>query len=392
MTATASQTAALETAFAAFSQRSAMLERSYQELQDNVASLTSELQAAHSAHLVELREKNRLAERHARTLEALPGAVVVLDRDGVVRERNERAAELFGTPLIGLAWAEIARREFASNEVTDGDLQLAGGRVLSLKRRRLGAEEGDILLLTDVTEQRRMAELLGRQERLSAMGEMTARLAHQIRTPLASALLYASQLTPDGNARDSAGARIVARLRELDRLVNDMLRYAGGARSDEQIIDVTAFLAEVAETGREQINYEQQLSVELSRPNLFITGNRGALKGALLNLLDNAAAASSTGGRIELSALANDDQVSLAVCDNGHGISADQRAQVFEPFFTTRPHGTGLGLAVVRSVAEAHDAKLALHSDSSGTTVSLTLPRADAVASDATSTGESSHV
>lgn len=392
MTATASQTAALENAFEAFSRRSEMLERSYQELQDNVVTLTGELQAAHSAHYAELQEKNRLAERHARTLEALPGAVVVLDRDGVIRERNERAAELFGKPLLGLPWANVAQREFATSTVTDGDLQLAGGRVLSLKRRRLGAEEGDILLLTDVTEQRRMAELLGRQERLSAIGEMTARLAHQIRTPLASALLYGSQLTPDSHEQNSPAARIVARLRELDRLVNDMLHFAGGSRSDQQNIDVAAFLAEVAETGREQINNEQQLSVEMSRPNLSICGNRGALKGALLNLLDNAAAASVPGGRIELSALANDDQVSLAVCDTGHGIAKDQLERVFEPFFTTRPHGTGLGLAVVRSIAEAHGAKLMLESDASGTTVAITLPRAQVGENVVARKGESSNV
>lgn len=374
--ASAINAATLESAFNAFNEQSVLLEKSYRELQGKVLSLTEKLNESQTARHRELLEKESLSERLAQTLEALPGAIVVLDNDGTIRECNAQAATLLNQPLLGRPWSEIAKREFMPVGNADGELQLNDGRVLSLQRRRLGPGQGEILLLTDVSESRRMTDMLARHQRLSAIGEMTARLAHQIRTPLASALLYASQMTPGDGSAASPGGKVVARLRELDRMVNDMLQFAGGSQHDDESIDVAELLADVAETGAVQLAGRTKISVNVDDSQLRIAGNRGALKGALCNLLENALTACGTGGSVELGAWRDANSICLAVSDDGHGIPDDQLTQVFEPFFTTRPQGTGLGLAVVRSVADAHDAEVLLTSGRDGTTVGLRLPAA----------------
>lgn len=374
MTTNANNAASLESAFHAFNQRSELLEKSYRDLQQQVLRLTAELQASHTARHRELLAKERLSEQLARTLDALPGAVVMLDAFGTIIERNGNAAALLNQPLLGRPWAEIVKREFSPADNADGELQLNDGRIISLQRRRLADAQGEILLLTDVTESRRLGDLLARHERLSAIGEMTARLAHQVRTPLASALLYASQLPAADSSAESLGTRIVARLRELDRMITDMLQYAGGVRHDDEEISVAHLLRDVADTGRARCASDVRIVVSIADETLRMAGNRDALKGALLNLLDNAAVACRRDGLVELGAVRDGDRLCLTVTDNGCGIPPDARAKIFEPFFTTRAQGTGLGLAVVRSVVEAHDGEVLVESANSGTTIALCVP------------------
>ncbi len=362
---------ALASAFEAFNRHAGSLEASYRELQVQVRSLAAELKAERSARQRERRAKERLDRRLAGLLEVLPGGVLVLDGAGIVREHNGKALEMLNRPLAGCPWSDIVRREFCPDKRTDGELELRDGRRLSLARQPLDHEPGELLLLSDVTESRRMSDLLHRSERLSSIGRMTAALAHQIRTPLAAALLHASRL--QRREPETAG-RIAAKLQELALLVDDMLRFAGGARRSGETFAVAGLFSEVIDEIAHRVPAGLSLVSDVCRPALMIRGNRAALKGALSNLVTNAVEACGSAGRIELSALVVDDRVCLTVTDDGPGIAADVRTRLFEPFFTTRPQGTGLGLAVVRSVAEAHDGQVHVHSSAAGALFSIALP------------------
>lgn len=374
MTATATNQAGLRSAFDAFNQHSSRLEESYRELRNHVQVLTRQLRKEQSARHRELLEKERLGNRLARTVEALPGAVIVLNGEGIVSEINSRASELLNRPLLGLAWSEIVRRECAQNIASNGDLCLNDGRYLSLSRKSLVTEPGEILLLADVTESRRMAELLQRSERLSCLGEMTASLAHQIRTPIASALLNAARIGGDDTQRQLVG-RIRERLNEVGRMVDDMLRFTSGARRSDETFAVAGLYKELVETGP----VGSELDVALLREGLQVAGNRDAIKGALGNLIDNARQSCRDDARIELGAELCQDRVCLTVTDNGHGVPEEIRGRLFEPFFTTRPQGTGLGLAVVRAVAEAHGGEVLVESGKKGSTFALCLPACEEV-------------
>jgi two-component system sensor histidine kinase FlrB len=211
-----------------------------------------------------------------------------------------------------------------------------------------------------------------RRERLSSIGEMTATLAHQIRTPLASALLYAKQLRSQTRTQKIPADHICNRLDEIARLIDDMLCYAGGARRVEDKFSIGAMFRSIVEVFQNCVG-EGQLNIALLRDDLAVAGNYDAIRGALLNLVENAFQACGRTARVELGAELIDDRICLTVSDNGPGISADIKDRLFEPFFTTRPNGTGLGLAVVRAVAEAHGGEVIVDSSVRGTTFALCL-------------------
>jgi two-component system sensor histidine kinase FlrB len=202
---------------------------------------------------------------------------------------------------------------------------------------------------------------------------MTATLAHQIRTPLASALLYAKRLREQSMPDAPAVEQICDRLEEIARLVNDMLCYAGDAQRGEERFSVSQLFESIVEVSWDWPG-DVELSIALARDDLVVSGNRDAIKGALLNLIDNAFQACGRNGRVELGAEVVAGKICLTVSDDGHGIPADIKDRLFEPFFTTRPKGTGLGLAVVHAVAAAHNGDVLVDSGPNGSTFALCLP------------------
>jgi len=364
----------LHDAFEIFNQQSGLLEESYRDLQDTVEALTSQLEREQSARLAELVKKERLGRRLSELLETLPGAILVMDGDGVIRQQNSQASALLNQPLIGCSWAAIVKREVGNGGSEDGNIELRDGRWLSLSRRPLKSESGEVLLLADVTESRRMSELRQRNERLTSIGEMTAEFAHQVRTPLASAMLYAGQLDrkAPGNAR--VADKITAGLHELKRMVNDMLGFAAGARCSQQRIGVRQLLDDVYRSVNEQLGATTTLRVSVTDTELTVAANGDALKGALLNLVTNADQAGNGRANILLHGHRFGDSIHLCVTDDGPGIADDIKTQLFEPFFTTRPQGTGLGLSVVKAVATAHGGEVSLATSKLGSCFTIQLP------------------
>ena len=177
---------ALQNAFTAFNQLSSQLASSYQALEQRVVHLNEELSRTQDARIHELTEKERLANRLATLLQALPGGVIALDRNGVVQEYNQAALTLLGEPLSGVAWSQVIARAFAPRNDDGHDVSLADGRRVNIATCPIENEPGQILLITEVTELRQLQDRVNQQQRLVAMGEMAASLAHQIRTPLAS--------------------------------------------------------------------------------------------------------------------------------------------------------------------------------------------------------------
>ena len=364
----------LHDAFQAFNQQSGLLEESYRDLQETVAALTRRLEHAQSARLSELIEKEQLSRRLSELLETLPGAILVIDGDGVIRQQNSQASALLNQPLIGCSWASIVRREVRETSGEDGNIQLCDGRWLSLSRRALRNEPGEVLLLADITESRRMAELRERNERLTSIGEMTAEFAHQVRTPLASAMLYASQLDRNAPDNERVARKITEGLHDLKRMVNDMLGFAGGARRAQEQINIVGLLNEVKQALEGQLGSETELRVSVTDGALSVAANKDALKGALLNLVTNADQAGQGSARILLHGHCFGDTVHLCVSDNGPGVPDEALPRLFEPFFTTRPQGTGLGLSVVKAVAAAHGGDVSVASSDLGTSFTIMLP------------------
>ena len=213
------------------------------------------------------------------------------------------------------------------------------------------------MLITDVSENHKLREQLEQRKRLTALGEMAARLAHQIRTPLSSATLYLSQLNrPDlvHNDRTKVASRLGERLGHISKLVDSMLSFVRGAAPASELV----YLAEVLASFEANIKPQLAMSgATLSLPpvdnTLGVIGDRDELVGALCNLAMNAIEASSGSVALDVwvGALSR-DWLQLRVRDDGPGIAEDIIERVFDPFFTTRVQGTGLGLAVVAGYSE----------------------------------------
>jgi two-component system sensor histidine kinase FlrB len=356
--------AALAVAFAEFEPASQVLASSHAGLEARVAELTAALNRSHAALAAELANKARLTARLGALRDALPAGVIVLDGSGRVAECNPAAVELLGTLAIGDAWVEVVARAFAPRWDDGHDISLVDGRRVNVATAALAHDPGQILLLTDVSETRKLQEQLNHMRRLAAKTELAAVLAHQVRTPLATALLQLGNLGRAGfseAARERARSRAAESIRAIERLVNDMLSFARGSVVDPAPVAVHALLADVARAARAGDGDEGfVLDVDCTDTALTVWGNRDALVSILSNLVDNAHKAMPAGGYCHLSAGALADQIVIRVSDSGAGVPNALRGQIFEPFFTTRPQGTGLGLAVARAVARAHGGDLQL--------------------------------
>jgi two-component system sensor histidine kinase FlrB len=374
--------AELEEAFGVFSQVSERLASSYQALETRITQLTDELAQSRSERAREQDKNGRLANRLEHLLSALPAGVVVLDGRGHVQECNPAAVELLGVPLHGASWTEVIARAFAPRARDGHEISLRDGRLVSVATRSLDPEPGQIVLITDLTSTRQLQEQLARHQRLSSLGEMAASLAHQVRTPLATALLYVSHLHRpqlDETDRLRVAEKILSRLRHLEHLVKDMLVFARGDALCQETIALTPLFNEIQQALEPQLQASGcRLTADVHVGDAEMLGNREALAGALLNLVTNAMQACGTGGEIHLAAVCTSDaKVEIRVRDNGPGISAELQTRIFEPFFTTRADGTGLGLAVVQAVTRAHAGDVELESaPGAGSTFCLRLPLA----------------
>jgi two-component system sensor histidine kinase FlrB len=368
----------LEKAFGAFNRLSNELQSSYQNLQQRVARLTGQLEDARRASQDAAAEAQRTAQRLRSLLATLPGGVVVVDDGGRIQEHNRIAAEILGGELLGEAWQRVVKEVLTNPNSADGDWLTRDGRRIALAASSLPQESVKIILLTDVTETRALQELAARNQRLSAIGKMAASLAHQIRTPLAGALLYLSQCRSRRDDRGMLLEKGIERLRHLDLLVQDMLVFARGKGPGERV-RVADLFKEVYDAAMAVKPPNAHLVIHGSDVLVELDGNRTALAAALTNLVNNAFEAAPD-VIVTLKAKLLGDRVEFTVRDNGPGIAPSIQSRVFEPFFSTRPAGTGLGLAVVKTVAEAHGGDLALHSElERGTRIELNLPRVAAV-------------
>ncbi|WP_126444208.1 sensor histidine kinase [Sulfuricystis multivorans] len=249
--------------------------------------------------------------------------------------------------------AKLAEAFRLFNQVSE-ELSSAYG-ALEKQVERLTAE-----LAAANAEAQRLREEAERNKRLTAMGEMAAQLAHQLRTPLAAALLYAGNLETPGlpeGTRILLAQKTVERLKHLERLIQDMLLFARGEVLGRETFEIAELLGELVMTF-EPLARARGVVFAVGAPplGLTLTGNRKALGGALTNLLENAlnAVAERPDGRIGLEVEADEASISFCIVDNGRGMPAEVVSRLFEPFFTTRAEGTGLGLAIARGVARAH--------------------------------------
>ncbi|MFN2317907.1 MAG: PAS domain-containing sensor histidine kinase [Gemmatimonadales bacterium] len=270
------------------------------------------------------------------------------------------------TPLERLADAadSVARGELDRRVEEHGPSEI----------RRLG-----VAFNTMTRSLQRTLRRVSQQEAAAAIGSFAASLAHEVRNPLSAVRLDLERAREEVPGDDRVATLLDRALQQIERLdatVSGSLRIARSGNVPLTPLDVRDTISAAVAAARPHFAERgARLDQSISAEALMVHGNSAALEQLLLNLLLNAAAALPAQGRAAVEARLLDDAVEITVRDDGCGIPSDQLDQIFDPFYTTREEGTGLGLTIVRRIADAHGADLSLESQPGlGTTIRLSMP------------------
>lgn len=345
---------------------------------------------------LELRD---LAALHQDVIRGLTSGLVTVGRDGRVLTINAAAAEILGvaaSQAIGRPLDELMPG-LAALRASVGDGALRRGEIAQLvaggrQRRTLGVSlsplvdssghtVGRIVNFQDLTELRRMEVAMQRAERLAAVGRLAAGIAHEIRNPLAaisgSIELLQKSAAGDGAKENQELMTIV--IREVDRLnalITELLEFARPRALETERLDVAATMAEMIKVFANDKRLGGAAVELVADAAVNVDADPAQLRQVVWNLLRNAAEA-APGQPIRVELRADDEQVSLTVRDRGPGIAAEHRAHLFEPFFSTKEGGTGLGLATVHRIVDEHKGAVEFECPpEGGTAVTVRLSRA----------------
>ena len=378
----------LSQSFELFIKTSNELADAYNSIQDQLAAMQIELHQTQQQRLDELERKEVLSARLENLLNVLPCGVIVLDGGGLIQTINPYGREIFNRIELGERWIDVINREFSPQADDGHEISLINGKRVSIETRSLVQEPGQIISISDLTENRQLQKELARHQRLSEMGKMLASLAHQIRTPLSAAILYGSQLE-NPSLEDATRSKIVSKMQGrlgcINQQIKDLLVFVRGGVELDEMISLEVLL--------HSLKKECEILLAASHSVLELRGvldngwllvNRQALVGALCNLIENSIHAVISHGHIVIEVSieyracgdrakgnqgagdqakgdqASRDQIIFHVTDNGPGISDQNKVKIMEPFFTTKSTGTGLGLSVVQATVRAHGGEFSL--------------------------------
>ena len=272
-------------------------------------------------------------------------------------------------------------RRLEADYTTPASQQRTLGITLSPVRSARGEPLGAACLVSDLTDISELARQVRLRENLAALGEMSAGIAHEFKNSLATISGYAQMLrtTEDHNTIEQFSNKIARETESLARIVTEFLNFArpsaadvdSGTAPQREIVDVRAAIQESAR------EYQLDLRFRGFEEPRLIAGDRTLLRQLFSNLLRNSAEAARNGQRtkVEVEAEAAAGQLRLTLHDDGCGIPAEKLSKIFIPFFTTKPQGTGLGLALVHRIVTQHGGKITVSSNNSGTSFTLQFPQ-----------------
>ncbi|HEY0795263.1 MAG TPA: ATP-binding protein [Acidisarcina sp.] len=410
----------LEESFAEFIAASARLEASYRDLQQDVSTLNQEL-AERNAALSSSRAENEQIQRSLESvIDSMPCGVLLVDEDGTVLTINPEGRRQLGidrcvirrgpsitrlTEVRSLQHLDL--RRFYGPSATDNEQEFAvagpAGKVwFELRTRSLGTERRShgrktvpraqtILILRDITAQKRMEQEREAALRAMTLAEITTVLAHEIRNPLASLELFVGLIAQDGVTSPAWVSHLRAGIRSLSGTVNNVLSFHGACSMRLSPVNLGVSIAAAVEFVRplgEQAGVEirstineQTCGAEESASSLCALASESAIQQVVLNLVANAIRHTPADGTLDISMLRiasphkKTSHVIVRFRDSGCGISAASLDRIFEPGFSAAGDTPGLGLAVCRTIMEIHGGSIKASCDQDcGSTFELEFP------------------
>jgi len=356
----------LEEAFAIFYAESQKLEAQQADLQDKINQLSSELQQSN--------------QRLGILLNAIPAGVILLENNIVLLHNP---AVLHFLPSLGKGQQFALPNEWQAS-IAPGEYVIGSPEDLSSPQKMVQViqiNEGirSFIQIQDITANIALHQETQRENRLTAMGKMAAGIAHQFRTPLATALLYSSHLC-DPEVQPEMAKEFALRLRkqlmDLEKLSQDMLRFISN-RPNKTVLTSAKLLIEEAQASIQAL-FETKgvsLSIQCTIPDtVMLLVEPKSIPNALVAILENALAVSKAGDTVLLTATTESKKLIVTIVDQGPGIASTMIDSLFEPFSTTSANGTGLGLSIAKNTLDAHRGTIGVHSTHEGAVFKITLP------------------
>jgi len=363
-----------------------------------VSYLSESLRSAHSRLQEETERTKRFVALTDHVVRSVGAGIVATDLEGRVLHLNPAGARILavadGDAIVdsniedvilledqkwGLLKTRARDRSVVRLEGTASSTHLKLGMTVGPLADENENVTGFIVTFQDLSEIKVEAERQRMQERMAAVGEMAARMAHEIKNPLASISGSAQVLASAGNLNDN-GQRLLHILvdesRRLSGILDGFLEYAKPGAATFGPCDLGAMLRDCVNLLERSDEQREHHTLQLKIPEeLVLRGEEHLLRQIFWNLSRNALQAMPDGGELEISAVRKNGRVVLRWQDNGVGMTEEIRRQAFEPFVTTRPGGTGLGLAVVYAAVAEHNGSVSIDSaPGSGTSVTVELP------------------
>ena len=348
--------------------------------------------ALENARLVELLSSAK--REWEKTVDAISQAICIVDAHGTVRRANRVFADLIqtavtaipGRPWIGLLppqWSDPVARAIAEPTASTVEIR-AGDRTLLLTAIPMADPGAAVLVFEDQTDRRRLQEQLIQSEKMSAIGQLIAGVAHDLNNPLASVVGFSDFLAEAGGIPPSLQEPLQVIRQEAERaatIVKNLLSFARRQEGERTPLPVRVLLDSTLALLRNQLmahKVEATLEVEPGLPDIEVSANQ--IKQVFVNIINNACqaiASDAPSGRIWITAKRVHDTVAVSVTDSGPGMPEEIASRVFEPFFTTKPEGagTGLGLSISQGIVKEHGGRITLETPpGGGATFTVELP------------------
>lgn len=392
--------ASLREAFNLFDNHSRVLQTTFDTLRNELAKANQELSDKNMALSQKVDELQQLSSRLQCVLESLTDGVLVVGESLVVERCNPVAARLLNATresIEGQAYPDVNRHlsnvDAIRAAIRDGqtlrdeprrcpDARGGWSEVLASVapiRSPSGAILGAIEVLRDVTEFHALTARLHHQERMAALGEMAASVAHEIRNPLGTIEGFARLLRRDLESQPDPrrlADKIVEGAQNLNYVITNLLTYVRPMSLQYEVFDVNKLMASVAEALVVSAT-TKHVTVTIPPIESAITLNADIrqLRQVLLNVGLNAIEACPSGGQVSLTAARLDRDMRFTIRDTGCGMDAETRERMFDPFFTTKQAGTGLGLSLCHKIVTGHSGRFEVVSElNQGTVIDIILP------------------
>lgn len=352
-------------------------------------------------------EKERLYNLHKQfsfVLNSMNSGLLILNQDFSLTSYNKKAEDVFGLAaeqVLGSSLLELYTR-FTEKDMSNSKLYssmkrglpirdreysiMINGRTLTIRidgnpiKNSQGVPVGYILIIDDQTELLAMREAMMRNEKFALIGQFAAGIAHEIRNPLTTVFgflqLFASRAVQPDNFHDLTVKLLIPELDRANTILSDFLMVSRPQAPQRQLVITETFMADVLRLVESEANL-RGVMLEVEAPSDLPSLNLDVqqMKQVFLNLCKNAFDVTPPGGKLVLRVKVENSDVQFEVIDEGPGILAEDLSHIFEPFYTTKEHGTGLGLPISHRIIEGHGGMLTVRStEGVGTTFSIGIP------------------